>query len=133
MTNEVFTTDMLKQLRKVMQHKLKPCTEFFGGVTIDVASCKYDGGEATYQLKVRLNNAETREQKDLKDMARLLNLDLDKVAPTQGMKLKLIGYKSKARKMPWIVKDISSTSDRNEYKLTDDQAKRLFGIPEEVS
>ena len=131
MTNEVFTKPQLKVIRAAMQSALEQVN--LDGVNFTVTNCTYNGGEATYKVNVLLDGAETKEQKDLRDMAGLYNFDVDKIGNTQGMKLKLVGYKSKAPKMPWIVKDISSTSDRNEYKLTDTQAERLFKKVEEVT
>ena len=36
-------------------------------------------------------------------MAGLYNFDMDKIGNTQGMRFKIVGYKTKAPKMPWIV------------------------------
>ena len=88
------------------------------------------GGEATFKVTVLLDGAKTKEQQYLADMAGLYDFDVDKVTHTQGMKLKLVGYKSKAPKMPWIVVD---TLTNSEYKLTNDQAERLFKKPVEVT
>ena len=48
----------------------------------------------------------------------------------QGMSMSLVGYKSKARKMPWIVQDLKTGI---EYKLTDTQAEQWFKKVEEVT
>ena len=44
--------------------------------------------------------------------------------------MSLIGYKSKAPKMPWIVQDLKTNK---EYKLTDAQAEQWFKKAEEVT
>jgi hypothetical protein len=44
--------------------------------------------------------------------------------------MSLIGYKSKAPKMPWIVQDVKTGK---EYKLTDTQAEQWFKKVEEVT
>ena len=44
--------------------------------------------------------------------------------------MSLVGYKSKAPKMPWIVQDLKTNK---EYKLTDTQAEQWFKKPEEVT
>ena len=126
MTN--FTKPQLKAIRVAMQSALEQVN--LDGVNFTVANCTYNGGEATYKVNVLLDGAETKEQKDLKDMAGLYHFDIDKIGNTQGMKLKLVGYKSKAPKMPWIVVD---TLTNSEYKLTQDQADRLFKKPVEVA
>ena len=122
-----FSKKQLSDLRRDMQHVLDSAQ--FGGCKIDVGNCTYLGGEATFKVTVLLDGAETREQKYLGDMARIYNLDTTKIANTQGKKFSLVGYKSKAPKMPWIVQDLNTGL---EYKLTQDQAEKLFKKPVEV-
>lgn len=122
-----FSKKQLSDLRRDMQHVLDSAQ--FGGCKIDVGNCTYLGGEATFKVKVLLEGAETKEQKYLGDMARIYNLDTTKIANTQGKKFSLVGYKSKAPKMPWIVQDLNTGL---EYKLTQDQAEKLFKKPVEV-
>ncbi len=132
MTN--FTKQQLRDLRNEMQGVLltHPFEETIDLpiAKINVGSCTYNGGEATYKVTILLDGALTKEQKDLRDMAGLYNFDLDKIGNTQGMKFKLVGYKTKAPKMPWIVVD---TLTNIEYKLTHDQAERLFKKPVEIA
>jgi hypothetical protein len=122
-----FSKKQLSDLRRDMQHVLDSAQ--FGGCKIDVGNCTYLGGEATFKVTVLLDGAETKEQKYLGDMARIYNLDTTKIANTQGKKFSLVGYKSKAPKMPWIVQDLNTGL---EYKLTQDQAEKLFKKPVEV-
>ena len=125
MTN--FTKQQLKDLRNEMQGVL--LTHPFEDTIdmqiakISVGSCTYNGGEATYKVTVLLDGAETKEQKDLTQMAKLMGLDTTKIHDYQGMSFSLVGYKSKARKMPWIVQDLKTGI---EYKLTDAQAEEGF-------
>ena len=132
MTN--FTKQQLRDLRNEMQGVLltHPFEETIDLpiAKINVGSCTYNCGEATYKVTILLDGALTKEQKDLRDMAGLYNFDLDKIGNTQGMKFKLVGYKTKAPKMPWIVVD---TLTNIEYKLTHDQAERLFKKPVEIA
>ena len=126
MTN--FTKPQLKAIRAAMQDALDRMEDDYGrygigGVTFTVANCTYNGGEATYKVNVLLDGAETKEQKDLTQMAKLMGLDTSKIHNTQGMSFSLVGYKSKARKMPWIVQDLKTGI---EYKLTDAQAEEGF-------
>ena len=129
MTN--FTKEQLKNLHNEMQKALeKMQDETWSGVTFNVDSCTYSGGEATFKVKVLLDGAETKEEKDLKKMAILARLDTSKIHEytdhrSVRYRMQLVGYKTKARKMPWIVKDLLSMSG-NEYKLTDAQARQWF-------
>ena len=126
MTN--FTKPQLKTIRAAMQSALERLD--YEGMTFTVANCTFNGGEATYKVNVLLDGAETKEQKDLTQMAKLFKLDTSKIKDTQGMSLSLIGYKSKAPKMPWIVQDLKTNK---EYKLTDTQAEQWFKKVEEVT
>ncbi len=126
MTN--FTKPQLKAIRTAMQEALEQVN--LEGVNFTVANCTYNGGEATYKVNVLLDGAETKEQKDLTQMAQLFGLDTSKIKDYQGMSMSLIGYKSKAPKMPWIVQDLKTSK---EYKLTDTQAEQWFKKAEEVT
>ena len=140
MTN--FTKPQLKAIRQAMQNALDKMQDELGGealqgssldllkASFNVANCTYNGGEATYKVNVLLDGAETKEQKDLKQMASMFNLDTSKIHDYQGMSFSLVGYKSKARKMPWIVQDLKTGI---EYKLTNQQAREGFMKKEEVT
>ena len=125
-----FTKKQLSDLRTAMQKAINRSNDLLEQkATFTVGNCTYLGGEATFKVTVLLDGAETKEQRYLADMAGLYHFDVDKIANTQGMKLKLVGYKPKAPKMPWIVVD---TLTNSEYKLTQNQAERLFKKPVEV-
>ncbi len=101
---------------------------------ISIDSCNYNGGEATYKVRVLLDGAETKEQKDLTQMASMFNLDTTKIKnyvdhKSVQYRMSLVGYKTKARKMPWIAQDLLSG---NEYKLTNQQARQWFMKTEEI-
>ena len=126
MTN--FTKEKLKAIREAMQLGLDRMQDEIEGITFNVDSCTYRGGEATFKVKVLLDGAETKEEKDLKKMAILSRLDTSKVHDYHDhrsvrYRMQLVGYKTKAKKMPWIVEDRLSG---NEYKLTDTQARQWF-------
>jgi len=126
MTN--FTKEKLKAIREAMQLGLDRMQDEIEGITFNVDSCTYRGGEATFKVKVLLDGAETKEEKDLKKMAILSRLDTSKVHDYHDhrsvrYRMQLVGYKTKAKKMPWIVEDRLSG---NEYKLTDVQARQWF-------
>jgi len=126
MTN--FTKEKLKAIREAMQLGLDRMQDEVEGITFNVDRCTYRGGEATFKVKVLLDGAETKEEKDLKKMAILSRLDTSKVHDyfdhrSVRYRMQLVGYKTKAKKMPWIVEDRLSG---NEYKLTDAQARQWF-------
>ena len=97
-----FTRKQLDTIRKQMQNSLN----LFADKTdmkIEVGNCSYRGGEATFKVKVLMEGAKTREQEDLEYYAELYKLDLTKIAKLMGEDMSLVGYKSRARKKPWVL------------------------------
>ena len=123
-----FTKPVLRELRNQLNAVLN--SNGIDGYTFELGNCKYDGGEATFQLKVLIKGSKSRQERDLEDLAKLSALDTTKIVTLQGMKVSLVGYNSKARKRPWIIQDLTTTK---QYVLDDYQAKRLFGTVAEVS
>ena len=91
------------------------------GVSIELGSCSYDSGQATFKLEVRVEGAETREQKALKMFAKLDGIDLEKEHP----RYKLVEFHSKKRQYPYIY--IDKTKPNLKFKGTTDWAIRNFG------
>ena len=118
----MFDKQKLRQIREAMQEALENAG--IHDVTIKVGNCSYSGGEATYKVQVLLDGAETQEQSSLSQMASLIGLDTSKIAKISGQSVTLIGYNNKARKMPWQVRSLTG---HDQWKLTDDQDKRMFG------
>ena len=123
-----FTKPVLRELRNQLNAVLN--SNGIDGYTFELGNCSYDGGEATFKLKVLIKGAETSEEKHLRQMAKLSDLDTDKVASLQGMMVYLVGYNTKARKRPWIV---AQSPKGQRYVIDDYTAKRLFGTVAEVS
>ena len=98
-----FTRQQLNTLRKQMQNALNMFADKTD-MTIDVGNCSYRGGEATFKVKVLMEGAKTREQEDLEFYAELHKLDLTKIAKLMGEDMQLSGYKTRARKKPWLLK-----------------------------
>jgi hypothetical protein len=100
-----------------------------GDITIDVGNCSYTGGEATFKVKCILKGAKTREQIDLEYYADLHGIDTTAIAKLQGEDMSIIGYKSRARKKPWILQRLR---DGAEFVCDDNLAKKFFKKREEI-
>ena len=98
-----FTRKQLDTIRKQMQNALNMFADKTD-IQIEVGNCSYRGGEATFKVKVLMEGAKTREQEDLEFYAELHKLDLTKIAKLMGEDMKLSGYKSRARKKPFVLK-----------------------------
>ena len=123
-----FTKPVLRELRNQLNAVLN--SNGIDGYTFELGNCKYDGGEATFQLKVLIKGSKSRQERDLEDLAKLSGLDTEKVASLQGMMVYLVGYNTKARKRPWIV---AQSPKGQRYVIDDYTAKLLFGTVAEVS
>jgi len=123
-----FTRSQLTELRKQIQAALDAAN--LPNLTIDVGNCSYTGGEATFKVKCILKGAKTREQIDLEYYADLHGIDTTAIAKLQGEDMSIIGYKSRARKKPWILQRLR---DGAEFVCDDNLAKRHFKKREEIN
>jgi len=105
-----FNRSQLNLLRKQLQAALDAAkggntalSSDLSDIKIEVGNCSYRGGEATFKVKVLMEGAKTREQEDLEYYAELHKLDLTKIAKLMGEDMSLVGYKSRARKKPWVL------------------------------
>ena len=122
-----YTRQELKELRQKLQSVLDK--EGIAGITIDVGNCSYEGGEATFKVKLTKEGAQSAEEKNLERMANSYGIDPTRIGAINGQSVTLQGYNIKASKMPWMVSSLTTDS---KWKLTDQQAKRMFGKVEEV-
>ena len=113
----------LDRLRKALDVHLSNTTMWlsFEGVSIELGSCSYDSGQATFKLQLKVDSAETREQKALKLYARLDGIDLDKKHPH----ITLLEYHSKKRQYPYIYTDSRKPNVR--FKGSASWAIKTFG------
>ena len=123
-----FTRSQLNLLRTSMQTALDKYD--FGEMEVDVGNCSYTGGEATFKVKCILKGAKTREQIDLEYYADLHGIDTTTIAKLQGEDMSIVGYKSRARKKPWILQRLR---DGAEFVCDDNLAKRHFKKREEIN
>ena len=122
-----YTRQELKELRQTLQSVLDKAG--IAGITIDVGNCSYEGGEATFKVKLTKEGAQSAEEKNLERMANSYGIDPTRIGAINGQSVTLQGYNIKASKMPWMVSSLTTDS---KWKLTDQQAKRMFGKVEEV-
>ena len=122
-----FTRKQLDTIRKQMQNALNMFADKTD-IQIEVGNCSYRGGEATYKVKVLMEGAKTREQEDLEFYAKLHKLDLTKIAKLMGEDMSLVGYKSRARKKPWVLQRLR---DGAEFVADTNLIEKFFNKEEE--
>lgn len=129
----------IKQVRQMIKDSLSVIMEDnnlrfeLGNATYDDDSFKFTG------FRISLADALTPEQKTLKqiiDMRRkadwLKTIDDTKLGYDAGYEdrsvaYKLVGYKSRARKKPWIIENVENGQ---QYIASDSLVERMFGEEE---
>ncbi len=124
-----FTRKQLDTIRKQMQNALNMFADKTD-ITIEVGNCSYRGGEATYKVKVLMEGAKTREQEDLEFYAKLHKLDLTMIAKLMGEDMSLVGYKSRARKKPWVLQRLR---DGAEFVADTNLVEKFYKKREEIN
>ena len=127
-----FSRSQLNELRKQLQAALDGAVDtenITSDINIHVGNCSYAGGEATFKVKCTLKGAKTREQIDLEYYAELHQIDTTAIAKLQGEDMSIIGYKSRARKKPWILKRLR---DGAEFVADTNLVEKFFKKREEI-
>ena len=116
-----WVTQKLEQ--KYQQKYLEDLKALDDNYDITVGNASFDSHEVTFKLTLRLKNVESKYSMDLDRYADLYNVEPQKVADVHGIKYKLVGYRVKARKQPFIVLNLTNNK---EYLFTEDMGKRFF-------
>jgi hypothetical protein len=113
---------LVKNLRAVLDDALND-NESFEQFIVEVGSANFSDTEVTFKVNLRIKGAKSQSEKELEDWAGIYKLDLNKVARLDGKEFKLSGYRRKARKKPFLIKDLQNGG---EYIISDDMAKKYF-------
>lgn len=124
----IFTKSQLDTLRNQLQSVLNDAN--ITDITFDVGNCRYSGGEAKFQVKCLLKGGKTREQEDLEWAAKLHGIDTTIIAKLQGEDMSIVGYKTRARKKPWILQRLR---DGAEFVAGDNLVKQFYKKREELT
>ena len=114
-------------LRKELQRVIEESKDYDSlnkQFDIKVGNASFDSQEVTFKLTLRLKNVESKYSMDLDRYANLYNVEPQKVADVHGIKYKLVGYRVKARKQPFIVLNLTNNK---EYLFTEDLGRKHFG------
>ena len=122
-----FNRSQLNLLREQLQAAIDAAN--LSDIKIEVGNCTYRGGEATFKVKCLVEGAKTREQEDLEFYAELHKLDLTITEKLMGEDMQLSGYKSRARKKPWILKRLR---DGAEFVADTNLVEKFFKKREEI-
>jgi hypothetical protein len=113
---------LVKNLRAVLDDALND-NESFEQFIVEVGNANFSDTEVTFKVNLRIKGAKSQSEKELEDWAGIYKLDLNKVARLDGKEFKLSGYRRRARKKPFLIKDLQNGG---EYIISDDIAKKYF-------
>ena len=121
-----FNAAKCRELRDIMQAALDQAG--VEGVSFNIGNAKFDQDEVTFSVDVSRVGVKTRAQRDLELMANTIGIDVNRQAYMNSGKqrflVELTEYKSRKRKMPWIVSQVGNP--KNQWQLTDAQVKEVF-------
>ena len=127
-----FNKASLSVIREKMQQALNLVPIHQGDTPLSelkfvVGRCSYDEHDATFKVTVSLEGGETKEQRDLVQMAGIHKLDVNKVCTINGnLKCTLSGYRVRASKNPYIVTSVED--ETQQYVITTARAKDIFSL-----
>jgi len=110
-----------KKVREILENELPAIFEQHG--------LKFELGNASYDSNyMKFSNFRIMPKDALSEEESLLikynnHLDLNKVARDNGRRIKLIGYKPRRSKFPYLVVDINTNK---QYKYTREYVERIF-------
>lgn len=85
-----------------------------------------DGSRFSFKCEVQVADALSREQSDLKHYATVYGVDPSLEVMVQGKMCMLWGYKTRARKKPFMMKETAKLQEDWYYPLTSEQAVKYF-------
>lgn len=124
---------MDKTTAKILREKLKDLLPMYG-ISEDyeiavVGSASYDDTQVTFKVQIKEAGALSKEEKNLQRYAKLHGLDTTKIHDIQGKRMTLVGFNTRATKMPYLAKDMNGGET---YKLSVDSAQRFFKQTEDA-
>lgn len=123
---------MDKTTAKILREKLKDLLPMYGiseDYEITVGRASYDDTQITFKVQIKETGAPSTEEKNLERYAKLHGLDTTKIHDIQGKRMTLVGFNTRATKMPYLAKDMNSGDT---YKLSVDSAQRFFKQTEDA-
>ena len=119
----------ISHIRQILEDNLPSMMEE-NNLKFDLGNATYDDDSVKFQFRISLSHALPPEEKALKQQlnfrktySHVVTLDDSIIAEETGQYLKLVGFKPRARKKPFIIEDIK-TGGR--YVCPESMAERLF-------
>ena len=126
--------EVATEIRSILKREL-PLILKTHGLKLDLGNGSFDEDSVKFAFKIKLEDAKRDIEKALasdikfrKDYEQI-ELDITKIHQARnGEKFSLIGYKSKSRKFPYVVLNLTNNK---EYLISTDAVEQDFGIHKE--
>ena len=119
----------ISHIRQILEDNLPSMMEE-NNLKFGLGNATYDDDSVKFQFRISLSHALPPEEKALKQQLNfrkaydhVVTLDDSIIAEDRGQQFKLVGFKPRARKKPFIIEDIK-TGGR--YVCPESMAERLF-------
>ena len=116
-------------IREILEDNLPSLMEE-NNLKFNLGNATYDDDSVKFQFRISLSHALSPEEKALKQQLNfrktydhVVTLDDSIIAEDRGQQFKLVGFKPRARKKPFIIEDIKTGS---RYVCPESMAERLF-------
>ena len=117
---DTFTRERLAQIRDDMDAAMAHVAQRHG-ITIKLGTMRFDKGMARGAIEMKNATGEQQEVNFFRSVAQLEQLDPDRTGPLGE---RLVGFKKRSPKMPWIY----LAKDGTRYKCSYEKARRMFGV-----
>ena len=118
-----------KLVREILNEKLPPILQEYG-LSFELGNARFDDDGVKFTgFKLSVKGALSESEKALKyelesrDSMEWKMLDQNKIAKLDGMDIALVGFKPRATKKPFIIRDLNTNK---EYVIGESLAERLF-------
>jgi len=118
-----------KLVREILNEKLPSILKEYG-LSFELGNARFDDDGVKFTgFKLSVKGALSESEKALKyelesrDSMEWKMLDQNKIARLDGMDIALVGFKPRARKKPFIIRDLNTNQ---EYVIGESLAERLF-------
>lgn len=112
------------KLREHLNKKLSNILKDELGVTIDFGNASYSDDSVTFKCRVEIEGAKSENEKSLDNIKPFMtHIDFDKQVKLGKFLFKIVGFRSRARKNPWVCRDEKDGSD---YSLSQKDIDNYF-------
>ena len=119
----------IRHIREILEDNLPSLMEE-NNLKFNLGNATYDDDSVKFQFRISLSHALPPEEKALKQQLNFrktydhaVTLDDSIIAEDKGRKFKLVGFKPRASKKPFIIEDVTNGQ---RYICSESMAERMF-------